>query len=101
MATSSAKGLLLASPPAQAAALFHSNGSLHLPYLARFGMQSRWEGPEQVRGLLTLLQDNVYPGFHFDSITVHMDTPTQAFAEYHIRNRSGVSGRDVETKVVL
>ena len=36
------------------------------------------------------------PRILFEDVKVHIETPEQAFAEYHIKHRSGISGKDVK-----
>jgi hypothetical protein len=79
----------------QAAALFASNGALELPYLADLGVAPRYEGPEKIGGFLTFLHTQMYPGFKFVDVKIYIDTPDQAFGEYSIRAKSGISGKDV------
>jgi hypothetical protein len=84
--------LYLSSPPAAAAVLFHSDGSLYLPYLASLDVEARYTGAAQIQPFLTFLHDQMYPGFSFDTVTIHMETDSAVFAEYHIHHRSGISG---------
>jgi hypothetical protein len=38
----------------------------------------------------------MYPGFKFIDVKIYIDTPDQAFGEYTIRQRSGISGREIQ-----
>jgi hypothetical protein len=79
----------------QSGALFAPEGTLELPYLASIGLPPVLRGPPDITKFLTFLHDTLYPGFKFEKVQVHIDTPTQVFAEYHIHNKSGISGKDI------
>jgi hypothetical protein len=53
-------------------------------------------GPRAITEFLSFLHGKLYPGFSFEDVKVHIDTPEQAFAEYHINHKSGISGKDVK-----
>jgi uncharacterized protein len=40
----------------------------------------------------------MYPGFKFVDVKIYIDTPDQAFGEYTIHQKSGISGRDVHQR---
>ncbi len=82
----------------EASALFADNGALELPYLADLGVDPRYEGPETIGSFLTFLHEKMYPGFKFVDVKIYIDTPDQAFGEYTIRQKSGISGRDVHQR---
>jgi uncharacterized protein len=77
-------------------ALFAENGTLELPYLASIGLPPVLKGPAKIAKFLGFLHGTLYPGFVFEDVKVHIDTPDQVFAEYHINNKSGISGKDVQ-----
>jgi uncharacterized protein len=79
----------------ESAALFAEDGSLELPYLADLGVDPRYEGPKTIGMFLTFLHEKMYPGFTFIDVKIYIDTPDQAFGEYTIHQKSGISGRDV------
>jgi ketosteroid isomerase-like protein len=79
----------------QSAALFAEKGALELPYLADLGVDPRYEGSKAVGAFLTFLHENMYPGFKFVDVKIYIDTPDQAFGEYTIHQKSGISGKDV------
>src|SRR5271163_4051923 len=79
----------------ESAALFAEKGALELPYLADLGVDPRYEGPEKIGAFLTFLHEKMYPGFKFVDVQNYIDTPDQAFGEYTIRQKSGISGKDV------
>jgi uncharacterized protein len=79
----------------QSGALFASNGTLELPYLASIGLPPVLRGPAEITKFLGFLHGTLYPNFKFEEIKVHIDTPAQVFAEYHINNKSGISGKDI------
>jgi len=77
----------------EAAALFTEKGTLELPYLASIGFPPVLTGPGEIAKFLGFLHDTLYPGFVFDDVKIHLHEPEQAFAEYHINHRSGISGK--------
>jgi uncharacterized protein len=96
-----AKELLQAyidSSAQEAAALFAENGALELPYLADLGVEPRYEGPKNVGAFLTFLHEKMYPNFKFVDVKIYIDTPDQAFGEYTIHQKSGISGKDVHQR---
>ena len=82
----------------EAAALFAENGALELPYLADLGVEPRYEGPKNVGAFLTFLHEKMYPSFKFVDVKIYIDTPDQAFGEYTIHQKSGISGKDVHQR---
>jgi uncharacterized protein len=79
----------------QSGALFASSGTLELPYLASIGLPPVLRGPGEITKFLSFLHGTLYPNFKFEEIKMHIDTPSQVFAEYHINNKSGISGKDI------
>jgi hypothetical protein len=95
----SAKDLMLAyleGTAEQSAALFAPGGSLELPYLASIGLPPVLTGPAEIAKFLGFLHGTLYPGFRFEKVVIHIETPEQVFAEYHIVNPSGISGRNIK-----
>jgi hypothetical protein len=82
----------------ESAALFADNGALELPYLADLGVDPRYEGPKTIGAFLTFLHEKMYPGFKFVDVKIYIDTPDQAFGEYTIHQKSGISGKDVHQR---
>jgi uncharacterized protein len=82
----------------EAADLFAENGALELPYLADLGVAPRYEGPQNIGAFLTFLHEKMYPGFKFVDVKIYIDTPDQAFGEYTIHQKSGISGRLVHQR---
>lgn len=82
----------------ESASLFAENGALELPYLADLGVEPRYQGPKTIDAFLTFLHEKMYPGFKFVDVQIYIDTPDQAFGEYTIRQKSGISGRDVHQR---
>ena len=80
----------------QSGALFADAGTLELPYLASIGLAPVMTGPRAIIEFLSLLHGTLYSGFSFENVKIHIDTPEQAFAEYHINHKSGISGKDVK-----
>jgi hypothetical protein len=79
----------------QSAALFADSGTLELPFLASIGMPPVQKGPTEIAKFLGFLHGTLYPGFVFEDVKIHIETPDQVFAEYHINHKSGISGKDV------
>ena len=82
----------------EAAALFADKGALELPYLASLGVEPRYEGPKNIGNFLTFLHEKMYPSFKFVDVKIYIDTPSQAFGEYTIHQKSGISGKDVHQR---
>src|SRR5271154_6356357 len=82
----------------ESAALFATKGALELPYLADLGVEPRYEGPATIAAFLTFLHEKMYPGFRFADVKIYIDTPDQAFGEYTIHQKSGISGKDVHQR---
>lgn len=83
---------------AESAALFAEEGALELPYLTDLGVEPRYQGPEAIGTFLNFLHDKMYPGFRFIDVKIYIDTPDQAFGEYTIHQKSGISGKDVHQR---
>jgi hypothetical protein len=82
----------------EAAALFAENGALELPYLADLGVEPRYEGPKNIEAFLSFLHEKMYPNFKFVDVKIYIDTPDQAFGEYTIHQKSGISGKLVRQR---
>jgi hypothetical protein len=82
----------------ESAALFAEKGGLELPYLADLGVEPRYEGPENIGAFLTFLHEKMYPGFKFIDVKIYIDTPDQAFGEYTIHQKSGISGKEIHQR---
>ncbi len=80
---------------ATTAGLFAEDGYLELPYLSSLGLQARYTGPAEIEAFLTFLHDQLYPGFRFEDIQLHITTPDQVFGQYLIEATSGISGRPI------
>jgi hypothetical protein len=50
----------------QSGALFATNGTLELPYLASIGLPPVPTGPEEIAKFLGFLHGTLYPGFQFE-----------------------------------
>ena len=97
----SAKQLLeayITGSATESAALFAEMGALELPYLAELGVEPRYQGPGNIGAFLDFLHNKMYPGFKFIDVKVYIDTPDQAFGEYTIHQKSGISGKDVHQR---
>jgi hypothetical protein len=86
----------IAGSAEESGALFAPSGTLELPYLASIALPPVLTGPAEITKFLTFLHDTLYPGFKFEAVKIHLQTPGQVFAEYHINNKSGISGKDVK-----
>jgi ketosteroid isomerase-like protein len=83
-----AKELLIAyleniADPEKAVSFFAPDGAVELPYLKSLNLPWRAEGPEEIRGFLANLLDMV-PDYTMQAPAIHIDTPTQVFAEYSV-----------------
>jgi uncharacterized protein len=88
--------LLAFHDPEKASSFFADDGVFELPYLASVGIEPRHEGPNSIQGFISGVLD-LYPDFRFDAkdVTVLIDTPTQAFAEYVAHPTAAATGRQV------
>ena len=88
--------LLAFHDPEKASSLFADDGVFELPYLVSVGMEPRYQGRDNVRGFISGVLE-LYPDFRFDAkdVTVLIDTPTQAFAEYVAHPTAAATGRKV------
>lgn len=70
-----------AGNPEAAASFFAEGGYLEAPYVASFGMPWKFEGRDAIAAsMMGMLQ--IAPDFHFTSVKIIMETPTQVVAEY-------------------
>src|SRR6185369_8507418 len=67
----------------EAITLFADDATIELPYLNSLGLPWRWSGKETLYKFLQNLP-NMFPGFQFQNIRIHIDTPEQAFGEYEV-----------------
>ncbi len=70
----------LAGTAEQSGALFADGGTLELPYLASIGLPPVLKGPEEITTFLSFLHGTLYPGFSFEDVRIHIETPDQVFA---------------------
>jgi len=82
----------------ESAALFAEKGALELPYLADLGVEPRYEGPKNIGAFLTFLHEKMYPSFKFIDVKIYIDTPDQAFGEYTIHQKSGISEKEIHQR---
>lgn len=82
--------------PQEAADLFAEDGVFELPYLSSLGVESRYVGREQIKGFVSWVL-SAYPDMEFkpEDVTVLIDTPRQAFAEYVTHTTAAETGRKV------
>jgi hypothetical protein len=85
----------LAGTADQSSALFGERGTLELPYMASIGMPPVTTGSAEIGQFLSFLHTTLYPGFKFENVTIHLETPDQVFAEYFINHKSGITGKAV------
>src|SRR6476620_11777259 len=69
--------------PDTAASLFAIDGAIELPYFASLGQPWRFEGPENIKNMVTGLL-KMAPDFKFINIKYYIETPHQVFAEYEV-----------------
>ena len=88
--------LLAFHDPEKASSLFADDGVFELPYLVSVGIEPRAEGRDNIRNFISGVLE-LYPDFKFDAkdVTVFIDTPTQAFAEYVAHPTAAATGRRV------
>ncbi|MDF7813826.1 nuclear transport factor 2 family protein [Hymenobacter sp. YC55] len=96
-ATNTAKELLLGyleniHDPSKAIELFADDATIELPYLASLGLPWQWQGKETIHKFLVNLP-KTFPGFGFSNISIHIDTPDQAFGEYDAHCKVASTGR--------
>ncbi|QMW04994.1 nuclear transport factor 2 family protein [Spirosoma foliorum] len=72
--------------------LFAEDATIELPYLATLGMPWQWRGKDVLYQFLKNLP-KTFPGFAFENIQIHIDTPNQAFGEYDVRCQVAATGR--------
>src|SRR6267142_6932139 len=80
--------------PKQAAEMFTDDGAFEMPYLKSFGFPGRYEGREALAGFFRFVRE-LYPDMDLDNITVMINTPEQAFAEYEFTAPSSKTGRTI------
>jgi hypothetical protein len=80
----------------QSASLFAPTGTLEFPFFGSIGLPPVLKGPANIEKFLGFLHDTLYPGFKFEKVIIHIETAQQVFAEYHINNKSGISGKNVK-----
>jgi len=82
--------------PEKASSFFAEDGVFEMPYLVSVGLEPRAQGRENIRGFLAAVIE-LFQDFTFDAddITVLIDTPTQAFAEYVTHPTAAATGRKV------
>lgn len=86
----------LAGTAEETGALFATDGTLELPYLASIALPPVLKGPAEVTKFLGFLHGTLYPGFSFENVKILIETPDQVFAEYQINHASGISGKSVQ-----
>jgi ketosteroid isomerase-like protein len=75
-----------------AIALFSDDAAIELPYLSSLGLPWRRSGRETLYHFLQNLP-KTFPGFKFQNIQIHIDTPEQAFGEYEVECTVAATGR--------
>jgi ketosteroid isomerase-like protein len=82
--------------PEKAASMFADDGVFEMPYLVSVGSQPRSEGRDNIRAFISGVLE-LFPDFSFvaEDVTVLIDTPTQAFAEYVAHPTAAATGRKV------
>jgi len=80
--------------PRKAAEMFTEDGAFEMPYLESFGLPGRYEGREAIESFFRFVRE-VYPDMDLENVTVMIDTPEQAFAEYEFTAKSSKTGRIV------
>lgn len=70
-----------AGNPKATASFFDESGYIDAPYVETFGMPSKISGPAAIEATMANLIKNA-PDFHFTSIHVVLENPTEVVAEY-------------------
>lgn len=78
--------------PDKAIELFADDATLELPYLDSLGLSWQWTGKEVLYKFLQNLP-KTFPGFKFENIRIHIDTPDQTFGEYDVNCIAVATGR--------
>jgi len=78
--------------PDEAIKLFADNATIELPYLNSVGLPWQWQGRDVLYKFLQNLP-KTFPGFKFQNISIHIDTPNQVFAEYSVQCTVASTGR--------
>ena len=81
----------------QAAATLAEEGRTSVARLADLGVRPATRAKYHSR-LFFILHEKMYPGFKFVDVKIYIDTPDQAFGEYTIHQKSGISGKDVHQR---
>jgi ketosteroid isomerase-like protein len=63
--------------------LFADDATIELPYLKSLGRRWQWRGRQALDPFLDGVT-KAFEGFEFQNIVLHIDTPTQVFAEYEV-----------------
>jgi uncharacterized protein len=63
--------------------LFADDATIELPYLKSLGLPWQWKGKDVLYKFLQNLP-KTFPGFKFQNINIHIDTPDQVFGEYSV-----------------
>ena len=80
--------------PEKAAEMFSEDGAFEMPYLADFGFPSRYTGRAEIAGFFKMVRE-LYPGFEFENVVIHIATAEQVFAEYEFTAESSVTKRKI------
>ncbi|WCT13274.1 nuclear transport factor 2 family protein [Mucilaginibacter jinjuensis] len=72
--------------------LFADDAVIELPYLKSLGMPWQWRGKDVLHEFLKEIPE-MFPGFAFKDIQIHIDTPDQVFAEYSVDCKAASTGR--------
>jgi ketosteroid isomerase-like protein len=77
--------------PDKAIESFADDATIELPYLATLGGPWQWQGKEVIHNFIKGLP-KMFPGFQFENIRIHIDTPDQAFGEYDAKATHSKTG---------
>ncbi len=78
--------------PDKAIELFAEDATLELPYLGSLGRPWQWQGKEVLYNFFKNIP-KTFPGFEFQNIRIHIDTPDQTFGEYDVNCTVAATGR--------
>ena len=86
-------------PLLESAALFAAKRRTRTLPISPISASNRaMKAQDNVGAFLTFLHDKMYPGFKFVDVKIYIDTPDQAYGEYTIHQKSGISGKLVHQR---
>lgn len=78
--------------PDKVIGLFADDAIIELPYLNSLGMPWQWKGKDVLYEFIKGVP-GVFPGFAFQDIKIHIETPDQVFGEYSVNCKVAATGK--------